>query len=274
MTLRPGSTIGILGGGQLGRMLAMAAARFSYKVIIFDPDANAPAAQVTNAHIVSEYSDTAALRTFADQCDVVTFEFENVPVAAARVIEAITPVYPRPNALEAAQDRVSEKSFLNGIGVQTAPFRAVDRLQELVDALADFGGSGVLKTRRFGYDGKGQAVLKNASPGEVAAAFAALGGKALILEGFVPFVTEVSVIAARGQDGRVEAYDPVRNVHRHGILWTSTVPAGPEGETEQRALDVAEQILVALNYVGVIGVEFFVLDDGIASGERNCAACA
>jgi 5-(carboxyamino)imidazole ribonucleotide synthase len=285
MKLRPGSTIGILGGGQLGRMLAMAAARFSYRVVIFDPDSNAPASQVANAHKVSEYSDSGALRTFADHCDVVTYEFENVPVSAARTLEALKPVYPRSGALEVAQDRVSEKGFLNDIGVQTAPYRAVDRLQELVDALAEFGGSGVLKTRRFGYDGKGQAVLKDASPGEVAAAFAALGGKALILEGFVPFVTEISVIAARGQDGRVEAYDPVRNVHRHGILWTSTVPAGLPSATEHRALEVTQQILVALDYVGVIGVEFFVLSDGsllvneIAprvhnSGHWTEAACA
>ena len=260
--LKPGSVIGILGGGQLGRMLAMAAARFSYKVIIFDPDANAPAAQTANSHIIAGYEDVPALEAFARRCDVVTYEFENVPVAAAQIIAAVTPVFPKPNALEAAQDRVIEKTFLNRFGVETAPFRAVESLPDLTAALAAFGGSGVLKTRRFGYDGKGQAVLKHASAADAAKAFAELGGAGLILEGFVPFEAEISVIAARGQDGRIECCDPARNVHRDGILATSTLPSGLSAETEITAKDAAGAILTALDYSGVIGIEFFVLGDG------------
>jgi 5-(carboxyamino)imidazole ribonucleotide synthase len=260
--LKPGSVIGILGGGQLGRMLAMAAARFSYRIVIFDPDANAPAAQVASEHVIAAYEDDAALTAFAQQCDVVTYEFENVPVAAAKTIAEITPVFPKPNALEAAQDRVVEKTFLNSFGVETAPFRAVESLQDLVEALAQFGGSGVLKTRRFGYDGKGQAVLKNASSADASKAFAELGGAGLILEGFVPFEAELSVIAARGVDGRIACFDPARNVHRAGILATSTVPSGFEAKTESAAKRSASVILAALDYIGVIGVEFFVLSGG------------
>ena len=260
--LKPGSVIGILGGGQLGRMLAMAAARFSYKVIIFDPDANAPAAQAANEHIKAGYDDSAALKAFARRCDVVTYEFENVPVAAAEIIAAVVPVFPKPSALEAAQDRVVEKTFLNGIGVETAPFRAVESPQDLNDGLAAFGGSGVLKTRRFGYDGKGQAVLKNASAADAAAAFAELGGAGLILEGFVPFEAEISVIAARGMDGAIESYDPARNVHQNGILASSSVPSGFSRAAEEEAKGAAAAILEALDYVGVIGVEFFVLGNG------------
>ena len=263
MPLKPGSVIGILGGGQLGRMLAMAAARFSYKTLIFDPDANAPAAQVANSHTIAAYEDGAALTAFARQCDVVTYEFENVPVAAAQAVAALTPVFPKPNALEAAQDRVREKNFLNGAGVATAPFRAVDTAAELIEALAGFGGSGVLKTRRFGYDGKGQAVLRNAADDEVARVFAELGGSGLILEGLIAFEAEISVIAARGLDGRIESYDPARNVHGNGILASSTLPSGLPAAAERAAKAAAAAILEALDYVGVIGVEFFVCEGGM-----------
>ena len=260
--LKPGSIIGILGGGQLGRMLAMAAARLSYGVVIFDPDPSAPAAQLASSHVRASYDDKDALVKFARQCDVVTYEFENVPVEAANTIAAITPVFPGPNALEAAQDRVAEKIFLNSAGIETASFRAVDALGDLMDGLSAFGGAGVLKTRRFGYDGKGQAVLKSADPANAAKAFAELGGAGLILEGFIPFEVEISVIAARGMDGRIECYDPARNVHRDGILASSTVPSGLPAETETAAKEAASAILKALSYVGVIGVEFFVLADG------------
>ena len=285
MALKAGSTIGILGGGQLGRMLAMAAARLSYKVVIFDPDANAPAAQVANDHICANYDDEEALKVFAHLCDVVTYEFENVPVAAARLIENIAPVYPRPNALEAAQDRVSEKTFLNSAGVKTADFAAIDSHDGLLDALGSFSGSGVLKTRRFGYDGKGQAVLRNADRVAAEAAFAALGGKDLILEALVPFAAEISVIAARDFRGSVQAYDPALNVHTSGILARSTVPAGLSKAVQQDAVLAAGKILNALDYAGVIGVEFFVLESGTLlvneiaprvhnSGHWTEAACA
>jgi 5-(carboxyamino)imidazole ribonucleotide synthase len=260
--LAAGSTIGILGGGQLGRMLAMAAARLGYKVIIFDPDAHAPAAQVANRHIVAGYGDKSALADFAKACDVVTYEFENVPLGAAQQIAQVTPVFPKPNALEAAQDRVAEKEFLNSAGAETAPFQSVERFAELSEALQAFGGQGILKTRRMGYDGKGQAVLNGADARQVAAAFAALGGKGLILEGYVPFTAEISVIAARSRDGGFAAYDPPRNTHEGGILARSTVPSGLSLDFDQAAVAGTRAIMEALDYVGVIGVEFFVLESG------------
>ncbi len=260
-SLAAGSTIGILGGGQLGRMLAMAAARLAFKVVIYDPDPEAPAAQVANRHIIAGYDDSAALSGFAKGCDTVTYEFENVPVAAAALIATITPVYPKPNALDAAQDRLTEKDFLNRIGVATAPFQAVERFSELSGALQAFQGAGILKTRRLGYDGKGQAVLNGADARQVAAAFAALGGKALILEGYVPFTAEISVIAARSRDGGFQAFDPARNTHDGGILAQSVVPSGLPPHVETAAIATAKSIMDALDYVGVIGVEFFVLDD-------------
>jgi 5-(carboxyamino)imidazole ribonucleotide synthase len=260
--LAAGSTIGILGGGQLGRMLAMAAARLAYKVIVLDPDPDAPAAQVANRHIVADYSDSPALADFAKACDVVTYEFENVPVETAEHIAALKPVFPKPNALEAAQDRLSEKQFLNAAGAQTAPYQAVERFAELSDALQAFGGKGILKTRRLGYDGKGQAVLNGADARQVAAAFAALGGKGLILEGFIPFNAEISVIAARSHDGAFAAYDPPRNTHDNGILARSVLPSGLAGEIEQSAVSTTKTIMDALGYVGVVGVEFFVFEGG------------
>jgi 5-(carboxyamino)imidazole ribonucleotide synthase len=260
--LAAGSTIGILGGGQLGRMLAMSAARLAYKAVIYDPDPEAPAAQVANRHIIAGYDDSAALAAFAKSCDVVTYEFENIPVAAAAQIAAITPVYPKPNALEAAQDRLTEKDFLNRAGVATAPFKAVERFAELSDALQAFHGAGILKTRRLGYDGKGQAMLNGADARQVAAAFAALGGKALILEGYVPFTAEISVVAARSREGGFQAFDPARNTHESGILAQSVVPSGLPIHIEQAAIAIAKSIMDALDYVGVIGVEFFVLENG------------
>ncbi len=285
MALPSGSTIGILGGGQLGRMLAMAAARLGYRTIIFDPDANAPAAQVANDHVVADYGNVAALKAFARRCDVVTYEFENVPVEAARAINAITTVSPGPQALEAAQDRLVEKTFLNNAGIKTAPFRTVDNDNDLALALTEFGGNGVLKTRRMGYDGKGQRVFRAGPASQTAGVYEMFGSKPLILEGFVPFEREISVIAARGMDGEVQVFDPAKNVHKSGILHTSTVPALCSSQTRQEAVDAATAILNALSYVGVIGVEFFLLADGTLlaneiaprvhnSGHWTEAACA
>lgn len=283
--LPPGSVIGILGGGQLGRMLAMAAAKLGHKVHIFDPDPEAPASQVANRHVIAGYDDHAALLAFAQKCAVVTYEFENVPVEAARLIETLAPVRPGPKALEAAQDRLVEKSFLNKAGIPTAPFQAVNSDAELSEALAKFGGNGVLKTRRMGYDGKGQRIFRNAGPKDCDGAFADLGSVPLILEGFIPFFREVSVIAARSMDGGFAGYDVAENVHRNGILQSSTVPAAVSAATENAALDSARRVLDALDYVGVIGIEFFVMDNGdlianeIAprvhnSGHWTEAACA
>jgi len=261
VSLPAGSTIGIIGGGQLGRMLAMSAARLGYRTVVLEPQPDCPAAQVANRQITAAYDDPAALAELA-ACSVVTYEFENVPVAAANALAAKVPVYPPARALDVAQDRVGEKTFLNGIGIATADFRAVDNDDELTAALKAFGGSGILKTRRMGYDGKGQRVFRNMEAGGFAGTCEAMGNVPLILEAFVPFDREISVIAARGPDGAVAAYDPAENVHRNGILHTSTLPARIEPETAQAARAAASTIVSALDYVGVIGVEFFVLADG------------
>ncbi|WP_296744983.1 5-(carboxyamino)imidazole ribonucleotide synthase [Mesorhizobium sp.] len=262
MSLAPGSTIGIIGGGQLGRMLAVAAARLGFRTIVLEPQADCPAAQVANRQIVAAYDDTAALEELATASDVVTYEFENVPVGAAEMLVARVPVCPPARALEVAQDRVTEKNFLNGIGIPTARFCPVDNDDQLTAALKAFDGSGVLKTRRMGYDGKGQRVFRNMEAGGFAGTCEAMGNVPLILESLVAFEREISVIAARGPDGSVAAYDPAENVHREGILRTSTLPAAIGPTTAAAAKDAASRILSALDYVGVIGVEFFVLADG------------
>lgn len=280
--LPPNSVIGILGGGQLGRMTALAAARLGYRVVVFDPDGQAPAALVSAGHVRASFEDVSALDQLADQCAVVTYEWENVPVAAVRHLAARVPVYPSAEALEVSQDRVREKTFLNALGIPTAQFRAVNGDAELADALKAFGGEGVLKTCRGGYDGKGQRRFRRGDP---ASAFQAMGGVPLILEAVVPFEREVSVIAVRGQDGAFAAYDPAENFHENGILRRSTVPAAIGPQTAWAAKDAARRILEALDYVGAIGVEFFVNPDGgllaneIAprvhnSGHWTEAACA
>jgi len=283
--LAPGATIGIVGGGQLGRMLAMAAARLGYHTIILEPDRTCPAAEVAGHHIVASYDDGRALEQLARRSDVVTYEFENVPVMSARSLADRVPLHPPAEALEAAQDRLSEKIFLNAIGIATAPFVSVGTDEELAEGLARFSGSGVLKTRRFGYDGKGQRVFRRAGAGDAKGAVTAMGSVPLILEGLVPFEREISVIAARGLDGKLAAYEPAENIHRDGILFQSTVPAAISAETAEAAREVAYAILSALDYVGVIGVEFFVLRDGSVlvnemaprvhnSGHWTEAACA
>lgn len=253
-------TIGIIGGGQLARMLAMAAARLNFRTIILEPQADCPAAQVANRQIVAAYDDEKALSELASLCDVVTYEFENVPVVAAQMLATSVAVYPPPKALSASQDRLTEKTFLNDCGIPTADFRQVDNQAELETALSAFGGKGVLKTRRMGYDGKGQRVFKGGE--DLTGAFEALGGVPLILESFVAFEREVSIIAARFTDGTVTCYDPAENVHLSGILHTSTVPAALPQTACDVAVQSAEKLLTALDYVGVVGIEFFVLPDG------------
>ncbi|RWP59201.1 5-(carboxyamino)imidazole ribonucleotide synthase [Mesorhizobium sp.] len=262
MSLAAGSTIGIIGGGQLGRMLAMAAARLGYRTVVLEPQPDCPAAQVANRQITAAYDDTAALAELAAVSAVVTYEFENVPVMAASALAVTVPVYPPARALEVAQDRVAEKKFLNGIGIPTADFCPVDNDDELTAALKKFDGSGILKTRRMGYDGKGQRVFRNMETGGFAGTCEAMGNVPLILESFVAFEREISVIAARGMDGSLAAYDPAENIHRSGILHSSTLPARIGSETAAAAQAAAAEILAALDYVGVIGIEFFVLADG------------
>ena len=257
--LAPGATIGILGGGQLGRMLALAAARLGLRTHVYEPAAGPCAAPVVERVIRAGWDDVAALRDFASGVDVVTYEFENVPVGD------LAPVRPGRRALEAAQDRMAEKDFLTGLGLATAPYAAVDDAGGLAAALARVGAPAILKTRRLGYDGKGQARLAGAA--DAAAALAAIGGGPAVLEGFVAFEREISVIAARGLDGAVAAFDPGENVHRDGILHTTTIPAAIPARVAQDAALIAGRILTALDYVGVIGVELFVTPRGLVVNE-------
>ena len=252
--------IGIIGGGQLGRMLAMAAARLNAKTIVLEPQADCPASQVANRQIVAAYDDRAALSELAKACSVITYEFENVPVEAAQFLAASVPVFPPPKALEVSQDRLTEKTFLSELGIPTAQFRAINSQSDLERALSDFGGQGVLKTRRFGYDGKGQRVFRAGDSPE--GAYEALGAGDLILESFIAFEREISVIAARGIDGSIACYDPAENVHTNGILHTSTLPARIPQQTATMATTAATKLLSALDYVGVLGLEFFVTHDG------------
>lgn len=262
--LPPGATIGILGGGQLGRMLAMAAARLGLKAHVFDPDAAAPAGQVARM-TTAAYSDPAALAAFAATVDVVTYEFENIPTTALDVLQALRPIRPGRHALAISQDRIAEKDFLTGLGLVTAPYAAVTDATSLDDALARIGTPAILKTTRLGYDGKGQARL--ASPADAPAALAAMAGAPAVLEGFVVFEREVSVIAARGLDGSVAAFDPGENVHEGGILRTTTVPARLSPSLRSDAVLIAARILNALDYVGVLGVELFVTPSGLLVNE-------
>ena len=265
--LDPGATIGTAGGGQLGRMLAMAAARLGLRTVILEPQADCPAAQVANRQIEAGYDDAGGLEALAQACDVITYEFENVPVEAARRLAEWRPVFPAPRALEVSQDRLVEKQFLNDAGIATARFAPVATVADLAQALSDFGGQGILKTRRFGYDGKGQVRIGADGPG-AAEAFAAIGEAPAILEARVDFAAEVSVIAARGADGAFAAYDVAENVHRDGILARSTVPARISAELASQAREAASLLLKALGYVGVIGVEFFVKRDrGLLANE-------
>lgn len=266
----PGGVVGILGGGQLGRMLALAAARLGLKVHIFAPDDPCPAGDVAFARTAAEYGDLSALEDFASAVDVATFEFENVPVDAVRALEGFgVPVAPNAKALATAQDRLAEKDFVNSIGARTAPYAAVDDLATLEAGLARVGRPAVLKTRRFGYDGKGQTWLRGDIPDLSAAwedakrlAWDEVGARPSILEAAIDFASEISVIGARAADGRVALYDGAENVHRGGILRQSTVPASAPPATQARAREITTRMMHALDYVGVIGVEFFALRDG------------
>ena len=257
----PGSTIGILGGGQLGRMLALAAANMGFRVHVFAPEAELPAGDVAAWVTRAAYDDTAALDAFAAAVDVVTYEFENVPVAAVARVASRVPVRPGAGALEIAQDRLAEKTFVAGLGGTAAVFRAVASEAELVAALAEVGTPAVLKTRRMGYDGKGQARI--AAPGDAAAAWAAIGGAPAIVEGLVEFAGEFSVILARGEDGESVVYDVPHNRHVDGVLDTSHVPAPPAiARDTAAAVALARRAAHALDYVGVVTFEFFATADG------------
>jgi 5-(carboxyamino)imidazole ribonucleotide synthase len=260
MRLRPGAVIGIVGGGQLGRMSAMAAARLGYLVHIYDPEPGGPAAQVSAFSTVADYTDQAALRRFAEAVDVVTFEFENVPAAGLELLASIRPVRPGPEVLRISQDRVLEKGFLNRIGVPTAPWAPVEDAAGLADALRRLGLPAVLKTTRLGYDGKGQAMLREAA--DVEAAFARLAPKPLVLEAFVDFACEISVVVARGADGTLVSFDPVENRHKDHILDMTLAPAPLPLEMLAEATRLARLVAERLELVGLLAVEMFVTADG------------
>ncbi|MEQ5793148.1 5-(carboxyamino)imidazole ribonucleotide synthase [Paracoccus sp. NFXS7] len=251
-------TIGILGGGQLGRMLSAAASRLGLRCHIFEPGA-APAGDVAWRVTTAPYEDEAALRAFADSVDVITYEFENVPTSALDLLESLRPIRPGRRALAVSQDRLTEKTFLTDIGLTVAPFADVPVQGALDDAIARIGRPSILKTRRMGYDGKGQVRI-----GEGPADWT---GAPSVLEGFVNFTAEISVIIARGTDGQVAAFDPGLNVHEGGILRTTTVPCGLPGRVTTDAVLIAARIANALDYVGVLGVELFVTPEGLIVNE-------
>lgn len=263
--LAQGATIGILGGGQLGRMLAVAASRLGFKTCVFEPGGDCPASHVANYHFQKHYDDLAALRAFAGACDVVTFEFENIPTAALDAIEAEVAIHPGREALRTSQDRLTEKDFLTGIGLRCAPYANVENADDLDAAIAEIGVPSILKTRRMGYDGKGQFRLMAAD--DAAAALAEMAGQPAVLEGFVDFTCEISVIGARAVSGETVCFDPGENLHRDGILRTTTVPAGVSPGVRTDAVLIAARILDALDYVGVMGVELFVTETGLVVNE-------
>ncbi len=258
--LAPGSTIGILGGGQLGRMLALAAARLGFRSHIYSDESESCAFSVAAERTRAAFGDRQALEKFARACDAVTFEFENVPDDSVRELVQHVFVAPGPECLRIAQDRLTEKNFVTALGIPTTPFRNVADAAGAKAAFAELGGRAILKTRRLGYDGKGQRIVTSA--GEAALAFAELGGVPSILEGFVDFVFEASVVAARSGDGSFAAYDMARNEHEQHILRRSTVPAGLPQSSAREAVSMARRIAENMDYVGVLGVEMFVTRDG------------
>jgi 5-(carboxyamino)imidazole ribonucleotide synthase len=256
----PDATIGILGGGQLGRMLAMAAARLGFKCHVLCPEPASPAFDVVRRVTEADYSDKAALDRFADDVDVITYEFENVPAETAAFLAARKPVLPDPKVLAITQDRLAEKNFVASLGIATAPYAAAESESELVSALSSVGRPAVLKTRRFGYDGKGQATLHDGD--DAVAAWTAAGGQPAIVEAFVPFEREISMVAARGRDGKIQCFDVAENEHSSHILKVSRIPAEVTAAVAAEALRIAGRIAEAFGYVGVLAVEMFVVRDG------------
>lgn len=258
--MKPGSVVGIIGGGQLGRMSAMAAARLGFVVHVFSPEPDGPAAQVAARNTVAAYDDLAALKLFADDVDVITFEFENLPAESLALLESLKPVRPGAKILAISQDRLLEKQFLNDAGITTAPWAKVESLAQLEEAVQRLGLPAVLKTTRLGYDGKGQAVLRSLE--DLAAAFAQLEPKPLVLEGFVDFGAEISVMVARGMTGEVVCFDTVENRHKHHILDMTLAPAPLPPDILVQAQEIARTIAQRLELVGLLGVELFVTAKG------------
>jgi 5-(carboxyamino)imidazole ribonucleotide synthase len=259
----PGVRLGILGGGQLGRMLALAAARLGIPCHVYADRPDSPAFEVVRDATCADYADEAALARFAQSVDIVTYEFENIPDSAVALLERLRPVLPGVRALATTQDRLSEKRFVRGLGLPTAEFAEVSSRADLEAAVAAIGRPAILKTRRLGYDGKGQAAIRDGT--DLDAAWRAVGMAPSILEAFVPFEREASVVAARGADGTVRPFDLTENVHRDHILHTSTVPADVPAAVAEEAMAIAAAIGAGLDFVGVFAVELFVLPQGAES---------
>ena len=259
-----GATIGLLGGGQLGRMLAEAAGRLGFRAIVLDPNRDCAAARFCDRHIAAAYDDPAALDELAGRCDVATFEFENIDLGALEYLSGRIPVHPDAWALRVTQDRLTEKTFLREAGIETAPFRAVDGTPQLEMALADLDGRGaILKTRRFGYDGKGQIRFGHGEADPTPAeAMRRIGGAPSILEGLVDFACEISVIVTRAPDGTVHEFEPARNDHEGGMLARSTVPCGLDPAIMADAMAKTRALAARLRHVGTLALEFFVMEDG------------
>jgi len=260
MALPAGAIIGMMGGGQLGRMTALAAARLGYRCHIFCPEPDAPATQVTDLHTASGYVDKAALDYFADKVDVVTYEFENIPLEAIQHLARRVPVHPRAETLGVCQDRLTEKDFVRATGIETAPYRAVNDIHQINAALVELGTPSVLKTRRFGYDGKGQVRIDH--PDQAQVAWSELGMVPAILEGFVAFEAELSVIAARGADDSVVCFPPAENQHTNHILSISTAPARRPAAVLEAADTIGRSLIKRFNMVGLLAVELFLTRDG------------
>ena len=256
----PGATLGVLGGGQLGRMFVLQARTMGYRVVVLDPDPGSPAGQVADGHLRAAYSDARALERLAADCAAVTTEFENVPAEALERLARSCRVRPPVEAVAVAQDRIAEKSFLEGAGFSTAPFRPVRSEEELHAALREVGLPALLKTSRLGYDGKGQAPVER--PEDALSAFAAFGGVACVLEERLALEAELSVVLARGDDGAIATFPVGENRHRDGILETTVAPARVARQIAEEARGTAARVAEALEYVGVLGVEMFVAGGG------------
>jgi len=259
--IKPGSTIGILGGGQLGRMIALSAAAMGYKTAVYSPAAGECAKLVTNKSFDGEYHDFALLREFADSCDVITYEFENIPLACVQFIEGIKPLSPGSGIIKICQNRIAEKNFLTASGIPTNKFKEVKSLADLEMAVGELGFPAVMKTTELGYDGKGQVIIKSAA--DIKPAFDKLGKVTCILEEFIDFEREISVIVARTASGECKMYPPVHNIHKHHILDETSYPAGISEKLAQEALEIASAIAGAIGLVGILAVEMFVGKNGI-----------
>lgn len=256
MKILPGSTLGMLGGGQLGRMFTIAARTMGYEVVVLDPDKGSPAGKLASRHLCADYSDQAALDEIATSCDAITTEFENVPASTLEALAKTCPVRPGAQAVTITQDRIHEKNFLKENGFPTAPFAVIHTLDDLKSAIDEIGTPAILKVSRFGYDGKGQFSIKAQSDADKG--WETLKGEACVLEQRMPLDIEVSVVMARGLEGEVTTYPVAENIHEEGILDVSVVPARIDKELETKVTDMAKQIATALDYVGVMAVEFFI----------------